>query len=890
MNPITNSSNKELPEFLSGGGDMGRMIRQLDWSATSLGPVENWPQSLRSAFSICLNSNFPIAIYWGPELNLLYNDAWSPIPGNKHPWALGRPAREVWPEIWEDIAPQFEKAFTGVPGGSKDALLPMKRHGYTEECYFDFTFTPVYGEGGKVEGVFNAVTETTYRIINERRNAFLKNLSLNIAGARSLAEVYRESIRFLGRYSKDISFALLFDVSSGRPSMVSSTIPAEELDRIIGRPFDLEEVLVKGHSVLIPDLKVHFTEVPHHIWPEEPREGYILPVRTLHDNVDAIMVLGLNARRGYDEEYRVFLEGIGGTLVTVMQNIKSLEEHKMKADALAEIDRAKTTFFSNISHEFRTPLTLLLSPLEEIMNDPETIPENRHRSEVAYRNGLRMQKLVNMLLEFSRLEAGRVQGKFAKVDIAILTRDLASNFRSAIEKAGMVLAFDITEVEEEIYVDTDMWEIIILNLVSNAFKYSREGEIRIQIRSHGKHVEVSVIDTGIGIPEKQLDKVFDRFHRVENTDGRSQEGTGIGLSLVRELVKMHGGAITVESEVGRGSAFIILLPTGRDHLPADKIIENRNAPEQISQAAAFVNEALKWLPEAEYKPEQVVIDAADMPLVLLCDDNADMRNYVRRLLAEHFRVVTARDGVEALLKAVEYRPDLILTDVMMPKLDGFGLLERIRQQQEIKNTPVIFLSARAGAEAKMEGLDAGADDYIVKPFSARELLVRIGNLIRMTQVRRETEQQFYQLFIQAPAIINVFRGKEMRYELYHPLNKEIFGERDFTGLTIREAIPELEGQGIFEMLDEVYEKGKTIHENERPVRFRDKNGQGIDRFFNFTYQPWYDQRGRIQGVLNYANEVTEMVESRLRLQEREQALSTLANAVPQLVWVADGSG
>ncbi len=177
LQKTVSAESLQMPAFLSGSSGMSERIRQFNWSQTPLGAVDGWKQSLRSALSICLNSNFPIGIYWGKDLVLLYNDAWSPIPGNKHPWALGRPAKEVWPEIWDAIEPQFEKAFSGVPGGSKDALLLMQRHGYTEECYFDFTFTPVYGEDGNVDGIFNAVIETTYRIIGERRTGFLQKLA-----------------------------------------------------------------------------------------------------------------------------------------------------------------------------------------------------------------------------------------------------------------------------------------------------------------------------------------------------------------------------------------------------------------------------------------------------------------------------------------------------------------------------------------------------------------------------------------------------------------------------------------------------------------------------------------------------------------------------------------
>jgi signal transduction histidine kinase len=425
-----------------------------------------------------------------------------------------------------------------------------------------------------------------------------------------------------------------------------------------------------------------------------------------------------------------------------------LEEERKRSEALAEIDRAKTIFFSNISHEFRTPLTLLLAPIEDALHDSNISEEHKIRMNVAYRNALRMQKLVNTLLEFSRLEAGRVEGRFSRVDIRTFTEDLASLFRSAIEKAGMQLIINKGDVHDAVYVDIDMWERIILNLISNAFKYSKEGTISLNIQQKDKDVYVSVCDTGVGIPEDQLDKIFNRFHRIENTEGRSQEGTGIGLAMVRELVKLHHGTIHVTSKPGKGSTFTVKIPVGKEHLPADKIQDTPAEFPLYKHSAAFVQEALKWMPE-ERKQISVNEDAhagnmvaGKIPeyKVLLADDNADMQDYLYRLLSDQFTVITASDGEEAFNKALEGKPDLLLSDIMMPKLDGFGLLKKLRNHTETQNIPVIFLSARAGEEAKVEGLDAGAVDYLVKPFSAKELIARISSHISEKKYRQLSEE------------------------------------------------------------------------------------------------------------------------------------------------------
>ncbi|RYY91118.1 MAG: hybrid sensor histidine kinase/response regulator, partial [Chitinophagaceae bacterium] len=359
-----------------------------------------------------------------------------------------------------------------------------------------------------------------------------------------------------------------------------------------------------------------------------------------------------------------------------------------------------------------------------------------------------------------------------------LTRDLASTFRSAIEKAGMQLCFDMSPVEGEVYVDPEMWERIILNLVSNAFKYSEAGSITVGVRQEGSDLAVFVADTGIGIPEDQLSKVFNRFHRIEARGGRSQEGTGIGLAMVRELVRLHGGRIDVESRPGEGSRFTIYLPLGRQHLPHDRIVAAATAASGNSDI--FLQEALKWIPEVQDAvrglPDDEPVAREGCPTVLLADDNTDMRDYVRRLLSGSFRVLTARDGEEAVRLLETERPDLLLSDVMMPRLDGFGLLQHVRAHPELKHTPVIFLSARAGDEAKVEGLDAGADDYLVKPFSARELLARVEGNIKIAESRRHAEHNLRRVIHQAPVAMTILRGQDLVIEMANDRALELWGK------------------------------------------------------------------------------------------------------------------
>ncbi|HVQ17323.1 MAG TPA: ATP-binding protein, partial [Vicinamibacterales bacterium] len=466
-------------------------------------------------------------------------------------------------------------------------------------------------------------------------------------------------------------------------------------------------------------------------------------------------VVGLNPQRPFDDQYRAFLELVASQIGTALGNARAYEEERKRAEALAEIDRAKTAFFSNVSHEFRTPLTLILGPLEDLLRtDTSRSPADRERIELVHRNSLRLLKLVNTLLDFSRIEAGRVQAVFQPTNLAALTADLSSAFRSAIERAGMQLVVDCPPLREPVFVDRDMWEKIVLNLLSNAFKYTLQGAVTVSLRQLGDAIVLAVTDTGVGIPEMEQQHVFERFHRVEGIQGRTHEGTGIGLALVQELAKLHGGSVAVLSQPGAGSTFSVTIPAGMAHLRADRIVAAGPLAPTTLGANPYVEEALRWLPHdvGEPRPPMDVIAETVAPVpaftarnhagrahILLADDNADLRDYLYRLLSVQYDVTAVSEGLAALAAARRRRPDLILADVMMPLLDGFGLVRELRSDAGLSGVPVVLLSARAGEEARVEGWGSGADDYIVKPFSARELLARIESHLSLTRVRREAD-------------------------------------------------------------------------------------------------------------------------------------------------------
>jgi signal transduction histidine kinase/CheY-like chemotaxis protein len=682
-------------DFMAGGGEMGERMRALDWSKTALGPPASWPQSLRSPLSMLLPSKAQICLFWGPEFTVLYNDAYIPVFGGKHPKMLGQPGRIAWSEIW-DTSANLHGLLSGVVRTGEafhatDMLFGLERHGFVEDTYFDVSYDPVRDESGAVGGVFCIVAETTGRVVGERRISLLRELAERTAPARSVREACTTGMAVMAG-KPDVAFALAY---SG--------------EHLLAATPGAEAALAACDPALVK---------------EQPIPG-------------GRLVLGVNPRRPFDAQYASFTGLLASQLSTAIANALAYEEERRRAEALAEIDRAKTAFFSNVSHEFRTPLTLMLAPLEEAVAAAPAGPQ-RERLEMASRNAQRLQKLVNALLDFSRIEAGRAQGAFQPADLAALTTELASQFRSACERAGLALEVDCPPLGE-VHVDPEMWEKIVFNLLSNAFKFTFEGGITVRLRREENRAVLEVRDTGTGIPAAELPHVFERFHRIQGARGRSVEGSGIGLSLVRELVRLHGGEARVESEPGRGTAFFVSLPLGKAHLPAGQLHPAAPVP-RGQRGTAYVQEALSWLP-GQAAAEDVPAAQASGPRsrILLADDNADMLGYVRRLLDPAYDVTTVRDGLSALRAAREQRFDLVISDVMMPQLDGFELVAKLREDERTRNLPVMLLSARAGEESHVEGLASGADDYVVKPFGARELLARVAARLEIARIRREAD-------------------------------------------------------------------------------------------------------------------------------------------------------
>ncbi|MCY7351945.1 MAG: PAS domain-containing protein [Cytophagaceae bacterium] len=913
-----NESLAEHIGFLTGGGEMGVLMRATDWSATAVGPLDHWPPSLRTSVSICLNSRFPIVLWWGPELVLLYNDVYRQLIGNKHPSALGRRGRDVFPEVWPIIGPMLNGVLLeGDATWSENQLLPVDRNGYLEECYFTFSYSPIRDESGSIGGVYCAVTETTSSVIDARRLRLLSELGSRLKNQPTTGAVYERAGQRLADNQPDFPFVKLYAIGgpeqnqANRLGAPDPVFPATiNLTTIEATEWPVAEVVRTGKPLRVDDLlrivgdADRFGLLPGGIWNQPVHQALLVPVMTAGQaRPDAVLLLGLNPHLLFDEAYGQFCQLLADQIGTEVGNVRTLETERQRNQALLELNQAKTQFFSNVSHEFRTPLTLMLGPVDELLGETDD-PLNATQREQAgaiQRNALRLLKLVNTLLDFSQIEAGRLQPNLEWVDLGELTTDLASSFRSTIEKAGMQLVVNCALFRRPMIADREMWEKIVLNLLSNAFKFTHTGEIRVTLTQTNDEAVLTVADTGIGIAPDALPRIFDRFHRATahatsvgatsvgatSVGGRTSEGSGIGLALVNELVELHGGTITAEGELGRGSVFTVRLPTA---LPA-KLTAPANGSVSASSPTRrdqFLAEASSFATATEPLPVTATMPGVDTPngvsklRVLLADDNADMRAYVSRLLAPHYAVEVVADGQAALEAIRRQQPDLLISDIMMPRLDGIGLLQTLKADTTTARLPVMLLSTRAGEEATIVGYDAGADDYLVKPFSANELLVRVRAQLKLAQVRQEADRKLRGLLQQAPVAIAILEGSDFVYTQANDCYLALVDRpnaADLVGKPVLDAHPELRGQGIESLLLNVMQTGEPYLAKEASYQLI-RSGQSVLTYFNFVYQPLREPDGRVTGVVVVASEVTEQVLARQKIEEREQELQNFFEQAP----------
>jgi PAS domain S-box-containing protein len=672
----------DMRSVLAESGELGRAMLGCDWAATPLGPLGTWPQALEIVVKAMLASRFAMWLAWGPDRTFLCNESCRrAMLGSKYPWALGKPARDVWAEIWSDIGPRIDKVFrTGVASRDESLMLMLERSGYKEETYHSLSCSPLADDVGHVAGMLCVVSDDTDRVVGERQLTVLRELAAALATVQTEPEVYDVVARQLGSDLHLLPFGVVYVLEPGGASARLACCAGTEAGQPVAptsvvaddprAPWPLAQV--RGGLVTVEDLASRFAVVPRGAGQEPPSSALIVPLTTRSDTAPVgHLVAGLNPHRRLDAAYEGFVSLLASQ---ISASIASARAHD------AERTRA----------EEHTP-------------------------------------------------------RFEPVDLAALTSAVTEMFRPATERAGLALDVDCAVGERLLLVDGDMWATIVSNLVANAVKFTFAGSITVRLRlsepagtsepavvpepagasepsrrptgsDDGVRVTLEVHDTGIGMAPSEQAHLFERLRRVDGADARSGEGSGVGLALVAELAGLHGGRLSVESAPGAGSTFVVDIACRIDGV--------------ASQSADRTGAAASRL-----GPE--VANGTDRPRVLVVDDNADMRDCITGLLARDYVVDVAADGRAALDVVSRNVPDLVLTDVAMPHMDGYQLLASLRAHPEASRVPVVILSARADADAAITALEAGADDYLSTPFSARELLARVRSSIELERVRRE---------------------------------------------------------------------------------------------------------------------------------------------------------
>jgi signal transduction histidine kinase/DNA-binding response OmpR family regulator len=668
----------------------------------------------------------------------VYNDAAAPVIGSKHPAAVGQPAAECYAEAWSELGPLTERVMAGAGATfSRNLFLPYERHGYVEETYWTFSYSPVQN-GDHVGGLLVAALDTTRQVLAERRLGLLHRLGdISTAEFDCPQEAVRAAVGVIGRSRADVPFALahLLDDSRRFLHLAGSFGVDPNTIRdwsVIPGPDDgvpSWRVAASGAPETVGFLNAMFGAVfePSVLGVAVPDTAIVLPLQNeVTGTVTGSIALGLNPYRELDEDYRAFCRSVARHVSTALTDALAYEIQRRRAEELTELDAAKTRFLENVSHELRTPLTLILGSLRAIRQEARAYRED---VDTAERGALRLERLVDSLLEFARSDANQLHAVLEPTDLATVTADVASMFRAAIERAGMRLVVRTPPVSRPVEVDPEMWVQIVANLVSNAVKFTLSGTISVELREAGEDVVLTVTDTGAGVSPEEQTLIFQRFHQARGTLARSREGAGIGLSLVADLATAHRGSVALDSAVGVGSRFSVRLPMGT------AVAAARPVDIRTGMAAAFRAEAEGWLgatdSEAAPEPEQPLPESGQ---VLLVEDNADMRAYLTRLLrADGWRVTAVGDAAAALQMFPP--PDLLLSDVMLPGTDGLELVRALRRLPATARLPIVLLTARAGPESAAEGLSAGADDYVVKPFDPTELLARIRVHVELARLR-----------------------------------------------------------------------------------------------------------------------------------------------------------
>ncbi len=660
MKPEHETPSEWLP-FLSGGGQIGAMMRAHDWSHSPLGHPRTWPQALRTTVGLMLNSKFPMFVAWGPELGFLYNDSYAIILGEKHPAALGARFHDIWREIWDDIHPLIVRALKGESTYMDRLPLRMNRHGYDEDTWFRFSYSPVRDEDGTVAGMYCACVEMTGEVLAERYRE-------------------QENQRLMGLFEQAPG---IFAVLRG-PDHVFE-IANESYLQLIGR----RELIGKPAREALPEVADQgFFELLDQVYQSgQPFVGHSVPVRVQREAAAPL------EERFVDFVYQPIC-GPKGDVEGIFVEGSDVTMRKRVEDELRAANRQKDQFLAMLAHELRNPLAPITTAAQLLQRGSLDPQRARHASDIIVRQAEHMTDLVNDLLDVSRVTRGLAEIEKEDLDVAAVVNGAVEQVRPLLDMKRHELR--VEQWQQPLYVSGDRTRLVqvVSNILNNAAKYTPSGgRIALRVTSEGGEAVIAVSDNGQGIEPQVLPYIFDLFTQAERTPDRSQGGLGIGLALVKSLVALHGGRVAAFSDgPNKGSEFVIRLPL----LSGAEAQEPQQPPDQANEGAVRV---------------------------LVVDDNADAAQMLATLLEAHGHVVGVEyDGTGGLARALRERPEVMLLDIGLPDMDGHELARRLRSSPDTANAMLIALTGYGQSEDRERARQAGFDRHLVKPADLSELL------------------------------------------------------------------------------------------------------------------------------------------------------------------------
>ena len=740
------------------------------------------------------------------------NESYAQIVTDPH--GFGKPGREIWASIWDRMRPLFEQVMKGTPVYKENELQELEPYGdgHVLEFYYSYRFVPIASKEKKFIGMFNQATDCTDQVLAERRLGTVRDMSEQLLVVRTIQEYYNGITAVLEENPLDAPFVLCYSVNQRETqhSYVSVEVklqttvgvpkdhraaPREltmslhvkarsafgpNADRLSsptlsaisvlssgsGRVYDSSETqswpilkaLTTRQCIVVEDCRDFIEGFALRAWDTLPTSAIVVPIcsESSIDIPESVLILGLNLRRPLDAKYDAWVQVLRAHLASSLQSVKAYEAEQKRINDNAAMERAKQAWFRGAANDLRSPLTLINGPIEDLLTT-KLDPSQKKQLVTAKRNIDRLMRLVNSLMDFSRLEAGRVEGRFVPTDLGTFMSELTSLFRPAVERMQLDFIVQIEPYDGLVYIDPMLFETIVSNLIGNSLKYTEEGAIIVRLR-YREFAEISIVDTGVGIPAKEVSMVTELFHRATTAVHAGTQGTGLGLALAKELLHLHDGDLFVTSQTAEesggphGSVFTARIPLTVKHSSSDPGSTGMFG----TYSKAIAAEAVRWVKDFETDTSSetggnsqtgstrlndgLLFEKSDT--LLLVDYDLDMRNFIRHIFSPFCTVLEATNGKDALRMAIESPPSLILSDVIMPKMNGLELLAEIRKSPATRITPMVLLSAMSGDEARVEALLMGAEDYLEKPFKPKELLARVHLHMQVGKKRANLEMLF----------------------------------------------------------------------------------------------------------------------------------------------------